>query len=196
MLVSWECPHWAGSREGFAAGGAQLVRGRDAGAGGEVLGEVGGAAVFGDLPDLEGVAKSASSEVTGSAVHSVKLISPPPHRASCPPRRFLRPGPVRDLDRTGLARSPSWTAIGTESDDGQLRAIKWNAPDQIWEYAPAIVSAYLYDPEYQERTQSIDRQTAERVSRESLSSELPGEETLAEMGDEGQRMGWDFRPAA
>ena len=64
---------------GFAAGGAQVGRGGrnpagDAlrGAGGEVLGEFGGAAVFGDLPDLEGVAKSASSGVTGSAVHSVK----------------------------------------------------------------------------------------------------------------------------
>ena len=42
------------------------------GAGGEVLGEFGGAAVSGQLPDLEGVAKSASSGVTGSAMHSTK----------------------------------------------------------------------------------------------------------------------------
>lgn len=64
---------------GFAASGAQVGRGGrssvgDAlrGAGGEVLGEVGGAAAFGDLPDLDGVAKAASSGVTGSVMHSVK----------------------------------------------------------------------------------------------------------------------------
>jgi hypothetical protein len=81
-----------------------------------------------------------------------------------------------------------------ELDDGRLRAVKWNAPEQAWGYAPAIVSAYLYDPEYQEKAQSIDRPTAERISRESLGSDLPSEEALAEMCDEGQRMGWEFGP--
>jgi hypothetical protein len=79
-------------------------------------------------------------------------------------------------------------------NDGRLRAVKWSAPEKIWAYAPAIVSAYLYDPKYQERAQSVDRPTAERISRESLSSELPGEEDLEQMCDEGQRMGREFGP--
>lgn len=81
-----------------------------------------------------------------------------------------------------------------ELDDGRLRAVKWSAPERVWVYAPAIVSAYMYDPEYQERAESIDRSTAERIALESLSSELPSEEVLAEMFDEGQRMGREFGP--
>jgi len=78
--------------------------------------------------------------------------------------------------------------------DGRLRAVKWSAPRGAWEYAPAIVSPYLYDPEYQERAEQIDRSTAERLSREFLQSELPDERILTEMFDEGQRMGWEFGP--
>lgn len=78
--------------------------------------------------------------------------------------------------------------------DGRLRAVKWSAPRRTWEYAPAIVSPYLYDPEYQERAEQIDRATAERLSSEFLKSELPSERTLTVMFDEGQRMGWDFGP--
>jgi hypothetical protein len=77
--------------------------------------------------------------------------------------------------------------------DGRLRAVKWSVPRQAWEYAPAIVSPYLYDPEYQEYAEPIDRPTAERLSHE-LQSELPDEQVLTEMFDEGQRMGWNFGP--
>ncbi|MGW4941005.1 toxin glutamine deamidase domain-containing protein [Actinoplanes sp. NPDC004185] len=57
---------------GFAASGAGIGKGGHGGGGmtrgmaAEVLGEFGGAAVSGDLPDLESVAKSASSGASGS----------------------------------------------------------------------------------------------------------------------------------
>jgi hypothetical protein len=79
-------------------------------------------------------------------------------------------------------------------EEGRLRAVKWSAVRQAWEYAPAIVSPYLYDPEYQEFAEPIDRPTAERLSREFLQSELPNERVLTEMFDEGEAMGWDFGP--
>ncbi|MFI7596465.1 toxin glutamine deamidase domain-containing protein [Actinoplanes sp. NPDC049681] len=57
---------------GFAAAGAGVGRGTHSGVvrgmGAEVLGEFGGAAAGGELPDLEGVAKSASSGASGAAL--------------------------------------------------------------------------------------------------------------------------------
>ena len=41
-----------------------------------------------------------------------------------------------------------------------MRGVKWSAGRRRWEYAPAIVSPYLFDPEYQERAEQIDRPTA------------------------------------
>ncbi|MET8150007.1 toxin glutamine deamidase domain-containing protein, partial [Actinoplanes sp. NPDC005259] len=62
----------AGFGGGVAASGAGIGRGRHhgvtRGVGAEVLGEFGGAAVVGDLPDLESVAKSASSGAGGAVV--------------------------------------------------------------------------------------------------------------------------------
>ena len=71
----------AGFGGGFASGGAHVGAGHGRhgvlrGAAGEVLGEFGGAAVTGDLPDLEGMAKSASSGAVGSAMsggHDLKV---------------------------------------------------------------------------------------------------------------------------
>ena len=69
-----------GFAAGLAASGASLGRGRHGrplgdlmrGAGGEILGEFGAAATSGRLPDLEEVAKSATSGMAGSAMHSTK----------------------------------------------------------------------------------------------------------------------------
>lgn len=77
---------------------------------------------------------------------------------------------------------------------GRLRAVKWSVPDQEWIYAPAIVSGFLFDPEYQDLADDVDRPTAERLAREVLGSELPDEQVLTAMFDEGQAMGWDFGP--
>ncbi|MFI7545947.1 toxin glutamine deamidase domain-containing protein [Actinoplanes sp. NPDC049599] len=63
---------------GFAASGAGIGKGHGGGGGmtrgigAEVLGEFGGAAVSGDLPGLESVAKSASSGASGSLISGTK----------------------------------------------------------------------------------------------------------------------------
>jgi hypothetical protein len=41
----------------------------------------------------------------------------------------------------------------------------------------------LINPDYEDRVETVDRSTAERIARESLGSELPTEEQLQEIGD-------------
>jgi hypothetical protein len=82
-----------------------------------------------------------------------------------------------------------------QSPPGQgLRAVMWSGRRKAWIYAPAIVAQYLFDDDFQDRTQEIDRPTAEQISREVLSTELPSETTLTEMCEEGERMGWRVGP--
>jgi hypothetical protein len=75
-----------------------------------------------------------------------------------------------------------------------LRAVMWSVPRKAWIYAPAMAATFLFDPDYQERLRPLDRAEAEHVARETLRSVLPTEQTLLEMLDEGQKMGWDFGP--
>lgn len=77
---------------------------------------------------------------------------------------------------------------------GTLRAVMWSGRRKMWMYAPAIVGAYLYDDDYSDRTRLIDRAEAERIARDVLRVELPSEEVLMGMCDEGQRMGWRTGP--
>ena len=75
-----------------------------------------------------------------------------------------------------------------------IRAVMWSVPRKAWIYAPAIAATFLFDPDYQERIRPLDRAEAEHVARETLQSVLPTEQTLLQMLDEGQKMGWDFGP--
>jgi len=77
---------------------------------------------------------------------------------------------------------------------GPLQAVLWSVPRRAWIYAPDIAATFLFDPSYQERIRPLDRAAAERVAQETLQSELPMEQTLLEMFEEGQRMGWEFGP--
>ncbi|GAA2578526.1 hypothetical protein GCM10010435_63680 [Winogradskya consettensis] len=87
---------------GFAAAGAHAGKGSHdggvlRGAGAEVLGEFGGAAITGNLPNLEGLAKSATSGATTSSFQSststatdsllskMSALSPPPDSNTLPP---------------------------------------------------------------------------------------------------------------
>jgi hypothetical protein len=45
-----------------------------------------------------------------------------------------------------------------------------------------------------DRATGVDRATAERIARETLDTELPSEETLSAMCEEGDRMGWSLGP--
>jgi len=75
-----------------------------------------------------------------------------------------------------------------------LRGVLWSVPDRRWVSAPAVVSDLLYDESDPVTTRSADRATAERVAREVFQSELPSEQALIDMCEEGERMGWRFGP--
>jgi hypothetical protein len=75
-----------------------------------------------------------------------------------------------------------------------LRGVLWSVPDQKWISAPAVVSDLLYDESDPVPTRSADRTTAERLAHEILRTELPSEQALTELYEEGERMGWRFGP--
>jgi len=75
-----------------------------------------------------------------------------------------------------------------------LQAVMWHARRKIWMFAPGIAVGYLNDDKYMDRAKEVDRLTAERIAREELRTELPSEETLAAMCEEGERMGWELGP--
>jgi hypothetical protein len=79
-------------------------------------------------------------------------------------------------------------------DNSELRAVMWSVPRRAWIYAPGTAVGLLYSDEYHDRTRLVDRQTAERIATEEISTDLPTEEVLLAMCDEGQRMGWKFGP--
>ena len=80
------------------------------------------------------------------------------------------------------------------ASDTPLRAVLWSVPRHSWIYAPALVSRYLYDDAYQDRSEKIDRSSAEAIARDQLGTTLPSEETLRDLCDEGAQMNWDFGP--
>ena len=79
-------------------------------------------------------------------------------------------------------------------EGGRLRAVMWSGRRKAWIYAPLLVANYLYAEDFLDRTRMIDRPTAEQLAREVLQEELPSEQTLLEMFDEGQQMGWTLGP--
>jgi hypothetical protein len=98
---------------------------------------------------------------------------------------------IMKSDMSGVVTS----LIACEVQNHQaLRAVMWSVPRKAWIYAPAIAATFLFDPDHQERIRPLDRAEAEHVAREILQSVLPTEQTLLEMLDEGQKMGWDFGP--
>ena len=80
------------------------------------------------------------------------------------------------------------------SSNSPLRAVIWSVPRKAWISAPAPAARFLYDEQYFDRTRKVDRPTAEQIARDLLHTELPSEQTLRAMIDEGDRMGWDYGP--
>jgi hypothetical protein len=78
--------------------------------------------------------------------------------------------------------------------DNPFQAVIWSAPRKAWIYAPGLAVAMLYDDKYQGRRKQVDRITAEQIAREALHTELPSEEVLQAMVEEGERMGWNYGP--
>lgn len=97
------------------------------------------------------------------------------------------------LKRDDLSTVTSMVAYQAPGDR-PLRAVIWSVPRSEWIFAPALVSRILFDQAEQERGRTIDRETAERISREALRTELPSEARLTALSDEGERHGWNFGP--
>lgn len=83
----------------------------------------------------------------------------------------------------------SWMEAGQP-----LQAILWSAADLTWIYAPAIAARRLNDHEYQDTVEPVSRETAEQIAIEALGTELPDEETLHRMCQEGRATGLIWGP--
>ena len=75
-----------------------------------------------------------------------------------------------------------------------LQAVMWSAPRKAWIYAPGLAVRFIYDDQFQDRIQVIDRPTAEQIAREVLRADLPTEANLMRMCEEGEQLGWQFGP--
>jgi hypothetical protein len=71
--------------------------------------------------------------------------------------------------------------------DRPLRAVLWSVPRQRWISAPEIAVTLLYDDTEEKGVGPVDRATAERIAREYLGTELPTEEQLHRICEEGAR---------
>jgi hypothetical protein len=84
----------------------------------------------------------------------------------------------------------SWTETGQP-----LQAILWSAADLAWIYAPAIAARRLNDHEYQDTVDPVSREAAEQIAVAALNTELPDEETLLRMCQEGKTTGLIWGPS-
>jgi hypothetical protein len=78
--------------------------------------------------------------------------------------------------------------------DKPLWAVMWSVPRAAWIYAPGIAAGLMYDDQYQEEVHPVDRATAERIAQEALGSELPSEEQLIQLMEEGASSGQTWGP--
>ena len=94
-------------------------------------------------------------------------------------------------DRSGVVTS----LIAYQEPAGSpLRAVMWSSLHQAWISAPEIAARLLFDDLNLDRLRSVDRTTAEVTAREALPTELPSEDELTAILEEGERMGWDYGP--
>lgn len=83
------------------------------------------------------------------------------------------PGPIINV-------IAEWVESGTP-----LRAVLWNVPKATWSYEPGIAARTIYGDAEMEKTDPVDRATAETVARDVLGQDLPTEEELHRICTEG-----------
>jgi hypothetical protein len=87
------------------------------------------------------------------------------------------------------------SVIASWSERGQpLQAVLWSFPDRAWIYAPAVAAQRLHDYQYQETIQPVDRKAAEEIARTVLGTNLPDEQTLVQMCQDGKATGLIWGP--
>jgi hypothetical protein len=96
--------------------------------------------------------------------------------------------------KQGSTSEPSSLIVSWVEAQSPLHAVIWSVPRKAWIYAPGPAAGLIYDDRYQDEVKPVDRQTAERIAREGLRQELPSEEELSQICEEGAREGWTWGP--
>jgi hypothetical protein len=76
--------------------------------------------------------------------------------------------------------------IVRERSKGPLRAAIWNHRAKAWTFSPEVAAPFLYDDRNWDRTELVDRSTAEQIAL-SLGTVLPSEEELHRICEEGDQ---------
>lgn len=78
---------------------------------------------------------------------------------------------------------PGPTLIAVEGTEFSTKAVVWDRNRKTWAYRPDRIAAFLYE----ERSwKEVDRSTAEEIARTNLGTELPSEEELHRICEEGE----------
>ncbi len=88
--------------------------------------------------------------------------------------------------RTAEKISPPGGLICSEMTNGPVRTVLWDHVDQRWTFDGDVGARFLYDDEKQERLANVSRAEAERIARENFGTELPDEEELHRICEEGE----------
>lgn len=74
-------------------------------------------------------------------------------------------------------------AEGSLAPDRCLVAIGWSHRHRTWTEASASLNSITVSTDWIDRFQIVDRESAERIARESLGAELPTEEEMQRIGE-------------
>jgi hypothetical protein len=81
-----------------------------------------------------------------------------------------------------------------EAPDRPLQAVLWSSRHGAWIYAPGPAARILYDDQQFDHLRDIDRQTAERIAHDDLHADLPAEDALLRIIEDGERSGLTYGP--
>ncbi len=88
--------------------------------------------------------------------------------------------------RTEERTPPAVGLICSEDTSGPPRTVLWSHPRREWRFNRDVGASYLYDDEIQPRRGPVSRAEAERIAREVFATELPSEEELHRICEEGE----------
>jgi len=92
----------------------------------------------------------------------------------------------RAIFRTEEQVAPPGGLICSELTNGPPRTVLWDRTRREWVFNREVGAMFLYDPETQDRAMLVSRDEAERIAREQLRTELPSEEELHQICEEGE----------
>lgn len=82
---------------------------------------------------------------------------------------------------------PARGLICAEVTLGPPIGVTWSQKANGWIFNPYVTARWVFDDMYQERRSLVSRGEAERIARERYGVELPSEEELHRIDEEGDR---------